>query len=147
MNEMIKTIKEVHSEYICLFKIGTFYHVYGRDAYILSYIFGYKIKDLEKNYKECGFPIGALAKVKAKLENYQINYLIIDRRNNYDVDEKEDYKNLNKYDKYYERANKYINCKRRVDAIAEFLTQNIETDNFTKLLGRMEEIIYERREV
>lgn len=55
MNEMIKTIKEIHSKDICLFKIGTFYHAYGRDAYILSYIFGYKIKDLEKNIKNVVF--------------------------------------------------------------------------------------------
>jgi len=26
MNEMIKTIKEIHKHDICLFKIGTFYH-------------------------------------------------------------------------------------------------------------------------
>ena len=44
MNKMIETIKEIHTKDICLFKIGTFYHAYGRDAYILSYMFGYKIK-------------------------------------------------------------------------------------------------------
>ena len=43
MNKMIETIKEIHTKDICLFKIGTFYHAYGRDAYILSYMFGYKI--------------------------------------------------------------------------------------------------------
>ena len=62
MNKMIETIKEIHTKDICLFKIGTFYHAYGRDAYILSYMFGYKIKDLEKNYKECGFPVSAISK-------------------------------------------------------------------------------------
>lgn len=55
MNKMIETIKEIHTKDICLFKIGTFYHAYGRDAYILSYIFGYKIKDLEKNIKNVAF--------------------------------------------------------------------------------------------
>ena len=108
MNKMIETIKEIHTKDICLFKIGTFYHAYGRDAYILSYMFGYKIKDLEKKYKECGFPVSAISKVCAKLENNKINYLIIDRRNNYDVDEKEDYKNLNRYAEFYEKANKYV---------------------------------------
>lgn len=144
---MIKTIKEIHSKDICLFKIGTFYHAYGRDAYILSYIFGYKIKDLEKKYKECGFPTTAIAKVCAKLESNKINYLIIDRRNNYEVDEKEDYKNLNRYTEFYEKANKYVNCKKRIDTIAEFLMENIETKNITKVLSEMEEIMYERREI
>ena len=30
MNEMIKTIKEIHSKDVCMFKIGTFYHAYGK---------------------------------------------------------------------------------------------------------------------
>ena len=37
MNKMIITIEETHKDFICLFKIGNFYHVYGRDSYILSY--------------------------------------------------------------------------------------------------------------
>ena len=147
MNKMIETIKEIHTKDICLFKIGTFYHAYGRDAYILSYIFGYKIKDLEKNYKECGFPVSAVSKVCAKLENNKINYLIIDRRNNYDVDEKEDYKNLNRYVEFYEKSNKYVNCKKRIDIINEYLMDNIETKNITKMLSGMEEIMYERGEI
>ena len=147
MNKMIETIKEIHTKDICLFKIGTFYHAYGRDAYILSYIFGYKIKDLEKNYKECGFPVSEVSKVCAKLENNKINYLIIDRRNNYDVDEKEDYKNLNRYVEFYEKANKYVNCKKRIDIINEYLVDNIETKNITKMLSGMEEIMYERGEI
>ncbi len=147
MNKMIETIKEIHTKDICLFKIGTFYHAYGRDAYILSYMFGYKIKDLEKNYKECGFPVSAVSKVCAKLENNKINYLIIDRRNNYDVDEKEDYKNLNRYAEFYEKANKYVNCKKRIDIINEYLMDNIETKNITKMLSEMEEIMYERGEI
>ena len=147
MNKMIETIKEIHTKDICLFKIGTFYHAYGRDAYILSYMFGYKIKDLEKNYKECGFPVSAISKVCEKLENNKINYLIIDRRNNYDVDEKEDYKNLNRYAEFYEKANKYVNCKKRIDIINEYLMDNIETKNITKMLSGMEEIMYERGEI
>ena len=99
MNKMIETINEVNSKYVCMFKIGTFYHAYNRDSYILSYLFKYKIKELGNNHKECGFPIAALPKVMAKLEEKEINYLVLDRRNNYDVDNKEDYKNLNNYDK------------------------------------------------
>lgn len=73
--------------------------------------------------------------------------MIIDRRNNYEVDEKEDYKNLNRYTEFYEKANKYVNCKKRIDIISEFLMENIETKNITKVLSEMEEIMYERREI
>ncbi len=147
MNEMMKTIKEVHPKAICMFKIGAFYHAYNRDSYILSYLFNYKIKDLGKSHKETGFPELALPKIKAKLEDYKINYLVIDKRNNYDVDEQENYKNLNRYDKYYEKANKYINYKKRIDGIVDFLNDNINSEDFSKILVKMEEVMYERRKV
>ena len=46
---MIKEIKEVHPEEIVLVKIGNFFHVYGKDSYILSYLLGYKIRRIEEN--------------------------------------------------------------------------------------------------
>lgn len=147
MNEMIKTIKEIHPKFLCMFKIGAFYHVYNRDSYILSYLFNYKIKDLGSNHKECGFPESALPKVMTKLENNKINYLLIDRRNNYDVDREEDYKDLNKYEKNYEKASKYINHKFRIENITQFLNENINEKDFTGILGKMEEIMYERGEI
>ena len=94
MNEMIEAVKELNMKSVCLFKAGTFYHAYNRDSYILTYLFDYKIKELGQKNKECGFPINSLNKVIAKLENNKINYLVIDRRNEYDVDMKEDYKKI-----------------------------------------------------
>ena len=41
---VVKTIKFVHEFCVVLVKIGTFYSVYGKDAYIISYLFKYKIK-------------------------------------------------------------------------------------------------------
>ena len=147
MNEMIKTIKEIHKNDLCMFKIGTFYHCYGRDAYILSYIFGYKMKSLEKNYKECGFPVSAINKIMAKLEILKINYILIDRRNNYEIDDKIDFKDLNEYETYYEKANIYLNYKSRIDNINSFLLENMNRKDFRKILSQIEEVIYERREV
>lgn len=144
---MVKTIKEIHKNSVCLFKVGNFYHCYDKDAYILSYVFGYKIKSLEGNYKEAGFPIVALNKVIAKLENNKINYIILDKRNDYDVDQEEDYKNLNKYDEFYEKSHLYVNYKARIENINEFLLKNISEKNFRKILGKIENIIYEGREI
>lgn len=147
MNEMIKTIKEIHYDGVCIFKMGNFYHAYSRDSYILSYLFNYKIKEIGNNHIECGFPMTALPKVTAKLENLKINYLIIDRKNNYDVDYEEKYKKLNQYEKIFDKAKKNINCKKRINTITEFLNENLEKENFTKILSRMEEVMYESREV
>lgn len=53
---MAKNIKQVHMDSIIvvLFKIGSFYHAYSKDSYILSYLFEYKIKQekiIAKNSK------------------------------------------------------------------------------------------------
>ena len=89
----------------------------------------------------------ALPKVTAKLESLKVNYLIIDRRNNYDVDYEEKYKHLNQYEKIFDKAKKNINRKKRINAITEFLNENLEKECFTKILSRMEKVMYESREV
>ena len=73
---VMKEIKAIHPEYVSLIKIGKFYNVYLRDAYILSYLFGYKLRDMEQNIKTCGFPETALNKVISTLENKKINYYL-----------------------------------------------------------------------
>lgn len=42
LENMIDTIKQTHKDTIVLIKVGTFYHGYGKDSYILSYLFEYK---------------------------------------------------------------------------------------------------------
>lgn len=144
---MIKTVLQIHAQDVCMFKIGSFCHCYGRDSYIMSFLFGYKIKTTEKNYKECGFPIKVLDRVLAKLENSKINYLVIDRRNNYDVDEKMNFKNLNNYNKYYEQAHTFINYRTRIENINQFLLKNMNQTNFKQILGKVEQAINEGRKV
>lgn len=43
---VVKNIKQIHPEYIAIIKVGKFYYSYGKDAYIISYIFNYKIKKI-----------------------------------------------------------------------------------------------------
>ena len=58
----------------------------------MSYLFDYKTKKIEQNYSTCGFPSSSLAKNLAKLEEKKINYVIVDKRNNYEDDEKKEEK-------------------------------------------------------
>ena len=44
---IVKTVKEIHKEEIIFVKIGKFYQVYGKDAYIISYLLDYKLKKVE----------------------------------------------------------------------------------------------------
>lgn len=44
---MAKDIKKVHPEDVVMYKVGNFVQAFGKDAYILAYIFEYKLT----NYK------------------------------------------------------------------------------------------------
>ncbi|MBR3697685.1 MAG: hypothetical protein IKM97_05465 [Clostridia bacterium] len=54
--DTIKTIKKVQTEDVIMVLIGKFVYSYGKDAYIMSYIFGYKLKLIENNIYVCAFP-------------------------------------------------------------------------------------------
>ena len=143
---MVKTMKEIHCKDVILIKNGKFYNAYGKDTYIISYLFGYKLKKVE-NVMMCGFPLSSIHKVMAKLEERKINYLIVDRRNNYEVDEISDNKNLNNYIKYFEKAKRYINYKDRIDNINDFMLKNIDKNDFKNIIPKMEDVINERRKI
>ena len=140
---VIKVIKEIHPERIILVKIGTFYHQYGRDAYIMSYLFGYQIKIIDKNLYTCGFPKSALNKILSKLEENSISYMIINKSENYEVQEEMEFKNKNKYMEMYNKAYKYISKKNKIDTIYNYLLDNINDINIKEKLNKIEEILYE----
>lgn len=138
---MIKTIKQIHPKDVVLVKIGDFYHAYGKDSYILSYLMGYKLKLIEENCTTCGFPQKSLPKIEATLENKKVNYIVIDKRNNYDVDEVSNNKNLNTYDEEFEKARKYINLKKRIDDIYMNLIKDINKEETKRKIFEMEKIL------
>lgn len=51
---IIKKVKEIHPEEIALVKVGNFYQVFGKDSFIISYLFGYKMQELKENFKNRG---------------------------------------------------------------------------------------------
>lgn len=144
---VIKEVKEIHPESVVLVKIGKFYNAYFRDAYVIAYMFGYKLRDVEKDVKTAGFPESSYKKVIATLENKKIDYMVLDRRNNYDVDEQEEQGNLNKYNEVYNKAKKYFNIMARIENINKYLCDNVKEEKTLEIVRRMEEIIYEQRKV
>ena len=140
---MAKNIKQVHPESLVCYKVGNFYQCFGKDAYIISYFFGYKMK-LIKETMESGFPIRTLSKVMAKLEQQKIDYLILEPRNNYYIDFKLENGNLNKYDVVFKKAYNYMRISNRIDRICEGLKLEISSEKIIDKLKRIEEILNEK---
>lgn len=145
---MVKTIKRVHTSDVALVKIGEFYHAYGKDACILAYFFDYKLKLVDNGCYTCGFPSGSIAKVEAELERNMVNYILLDRRNNYEVDEVCDNKNLNKYEEISKKAYSYVKLRGRIEHIYNYFLMNISQKDISDKLDEIEDIIRDdRREI
>lgn len=145
---MIKAIKKIHEKDIVFVRIGKFFHIYGKDSFIVAYIFDYKLKQIEGVYT-CGFPMDSMNKIRAKLEEKKVNYLIVDRKNNYEVEDVCDFKNLNNYDKIFQKAKPLISIKIRIGNINEYLLNNIDNKSIDlkELVKELEEVIDERRKI
>ena len=58
---MAKDIKKVYPEDVVMYKVGNFVQSFGKDAYIISYIFDYKLRSTKDNVaKSNRFPKGSL---------------------------------------------------------------------------------------
>ena len=137
---VVKTIKFVHEFCVVLVKIGTFYSVYGKDEYINTYLYKYKKKE-RKNVPICSFPVYSLSKVENTLEKNKINYIVVDRRSNYKIEEKVINKQKNNYEKMLEKANKSITYVLRIQKIYDFLLEKRDSINIEKKLKQIEEVL------
>lgn len=145
--EMAGRLKDVHPNYVMLFKSGTFYKVFGKDAYILGAMFNYNIHVVNGNVTTCGFPITAEKRVRTKLEENKINYKIIDPRNEYNVDTSEDYKNLNNYENEFKKDFTIMKQRKVITRLTEELSLYIDKPNFKEIIRKIEDVLDEAREV
>lgn len=85
-----KTIKNRNNNSIVLIRSGVFYETFNNDAYIMNYLFDYKIKEFS-SYIMVGFPVNVIDSVKGKLNIEQLDYIIVDN-NNYHSNKNKDNK-------------------------------------------------------
>lgn len=145
--EEARRIKEIHPNYLILYKSGAFYKAFGKDSYLLGMLLNYDIRIVNNNVAMCGFPLKSIFKVRTKIEDKEINYMIIEPRNNYDVEVKEDFGNLNEYDKLFEKAYSQNKRKKKISHISEELTLLIESPNFKEIIRKIEDLLDETRQV
>ena len=122
----------MRSRSIILRKTGGFYQAFDNDAYIINYLFSYKVT----NYK-CGFPLSALTKVINTLEDKKINYIIKG-----DKEEIKDFKRLNNYNKYLDKSITKRDIDKRIENII-IKIRKLDKDNLEYILKIIEDKLYE----
>lgn len=140
---------EYHQKYpnsILLVLSGNFYNVYGKDAYILCYLFRFKfINKLYKTEEEkevyvpkTGFPRNSLDKVLLDLEDKKINY-VIKVKDKSDI--VKDFKKLNTYQRRYIASEKYCMDKIKLDEIMEQCDALCGKKDFSNVLDYIQKYI------
>lgn len=147
VNQMIENIGKLYPESVKCYRMGNFYQCFGKDTYIMSYLFNYKINYIKNDIPITGFPKKAISKVQAKLEQKKINYIFIDVRNNYDIDVESNNGNLNIYKKFLIEASYYVKIQNRINLICKELTSNINKPDIKNKIEKIEEIVYENRKI
>lgn len=126
--------KKTYKNYLLLIKCGNFYVCLNEDAIVFNNIFKYKVIE-SSNFIKCGFPLISLSKIEKKLEELEVNYVVI----NSDIVEKEKFDD-NKYKKYLS-SNNYDILLNRINKINCILKDNLNNNNIISILNDIESII------
>lgn len=84
LKEQYQELKLNNLYQVILIKSGNFYITFLEDALIFNYLFGYQIKD-----DKVGFPVNSINKVLFELRQYELNYQIVDLKEEKPIDYKE----------------------------------------------------------
>lgn len=121
-----------YRNYLILIKIGSFYECFEKDALIINKLFYYKLKRINNSFK-LGFPIKAIDKIILKLNEENINYLVVDEKIL-----KKEFKESN-YLKYNFNMEEILYNTIRIEKIIDYLNNNIL--GISDKLNKIEEII------
>ena len=104
-------------------------------------MFDYKLR--RDKYVSCGFPLSALNKVKVELEKENVDYIVVDKRNEYEVICKEEFKKENKYEEILAIGKTKELIKRKAEKINKYIIENITNEWVVKKIKKLEEVLYE----
>ena len=135
LKEKYNKYKEIYNDYLILIKNGNFYLALNNDAILMNRLFGYQIKEFT-NFIKAGFPINSLNKIVIKLDNLNVNYLIIDN----EIIEKRKFKE-NLYKKYCIKPDNYEILISRINKISEVLRKNLNNKDIKIIIEQIEDCL------
>ena len=141
------------------------YNAYGKDALVLSYVMKAQIRyrnfHISKTFKKLhyfdkkagegqkrqkvftaysGIPAYKLKEIISALEYYHINYIIVDKMQNYQIIHMEQFKD-NSYENYYQRGLYYKRILYKIKNINRFLKSNANSGEILYLIYDIERCI------
>ena len=141
MLNLAQKIKDNYPDTICLIDCGMFYRCYDEDAYIISYLLGYKLKSITAN-DMAGFPNSSIKEVTNRLMGNKIDYKIfkmnqmsLDILDSFSVNED------NNYEFIYQKSYRYTKLKSKINRLSQELIKRIENKKMDEILEKIDKII------
>lgn len=115
INNLLKIIRKIHPEYLIVIVDYNKFRIYNEDAYIPNYLFKYDLHKL-KYYQFIINKIENLNYLKYHLNKLNINYLILDKHDGYNVLFENTFNN-NQYLTYLKKSKIYYKRMRIIKKI------------------------------
>lgn len=134
LKDQYTTFKNKYRNSIVLIRSGSFIVTYGDDAVIFKYLFSYQIRS-----GKLGFPISVLDKVLLDLDDYMLNYVVLNLEDN-------DILNISKDDRYYFDVYNKAKKSEFEDSMNQILLDRIKylidgnVDNYDKIKRFVDEL-------
>lgn len=94
IKDKYKELKYLNFNKVILIKSGNFYISYDEDAIVLNHLFSYQIVN-----NKIGFPLVTLPKIKEKLDELNVDYIIYNNEDEITTQTTEDNNYMNIYNK------------------------------------------------
>ena len=94
IKDKYKELKYLNFNKVILIKSGNFYISYDEDAIVLNHLFSYQIVN-----NKIGFPLVTLSKIKEKLNELNVDYIIYNNEEEITTQTNEDNNYMNIYNK------------------------------------------------
>ena len=139
----IEEVKEMNPKYLVFAKVGYHYFVRDEDSYIISYLFGYKLKENCKGKKYYSFQTTSGKKIFSKIEKENVNYLIYDSKDENKIIEIFNFKEKNRYKEVLDMSLRYKKQKERVDNLFQDVLKYANIPEFDEEIKKFEIVMKE----
>lgn len=131
-------VKKKYNKSIILIKSGIFYEILNDDAYIMNYIFDYKIKNLT-SFSMVGFPEKVVENVKDRLKKEKLSFVVVDDNNQF-VSDKSSFTDSN-YEIMLNLSLKSYCVEKEIEKIKRSLEVLKNTESIDEIIKKIKEII------
>lgn len=137
----VRKLKRMNPKCLVFFQNGHNCMVYEKDSFIVTYLFGYKIKEKYSGIKYYTFQITSSEKIFHKVKKEKINYMIVDVLDDDKIIKIVDFKEKNQYDNFYKYTFQYMERKKRIDNLYQDILKYTEIPEFDEEIKKIEKVV------